>query len=197
MRDLELLMSSQPTTYLTPEEYLALERKAEFKSEYIDGEIVAMTGASRKHNLVVVNITSEIRQQLKDRSCEAYCNDMRVRIPLSRLYTYPDMVVVCGEPQFEDKEFDTLLNPTVIIEVLSKSTELYDRGKKFSFYRTLESLAEYLLVAQDERHIEQYVRQSDGGWLLSEHRSPEDLVKLTSIQRSFELREVYDKVAFS
>ncbi len=190
-------MSSQLTTYLTPEEYLALERKAEFKNEYIDGEIVAMTGASREHNLVVVNITREISQQLKGRSCEAYSNDMRVRIPSSRLYTYPDMVVVCDEPQFEDQEFDTLLNPTVIIEVLSESTELYDRGKKFSFYRTIESLAEYLLVAQDECRIEQFVRQADGGWLLSEHRSPEDTVKLASIQCSLELREVYDKVAFS
>ncbi len=190
-------MSSQPTTYLTPEEYLALERKAEFKSEYIDGEIVAMTGASRKHNLVVVNLTGEISQQLRGRSCEAYSNDMRVRVPSTRLYTYPDVIVVCGEPQFEDQEFDTLLNPTVIVEVLSESTELYDRGKKFSFYRTIESLAEYLLVAQDECRIEQFVRQADGGWLLSEHRATEDTVKLTSIQCSLELREVYDKVAFS
>lgn len=190
-------MSSQSTTYLTPEEYLALERKAELKSEYIDGEIVAMTGASRKHNLVVVNLTGEIRRQLRGRSCEAYANDMRVRVPSNRLYTYPDVVVVCDEPQFEDQEFDTLLNPTVIIEVLSESIELYDRGKKFSFYRTLESLAEYLLIAQDECRIEQFVRQSDGGWLLSEHRSPEDAVKLDSIQCSLELREVYDKVAFS
>lgn len=190
-------MSSQPTTYLTPEEYLALERKAEFKSEYVDGEIVAMTGASRKHNLVVFNITGELRQQLRGRPCEAYANDMRVRVPSSRLYTYPDLVVVCGEPQFEDKEFDTLLNPTLIIEVLSESTELYDRGKKFGFYRTLESLAGYLLVAQDECRIEQYARQADGGWLLSEHRSPEDTVRLNSIQCSLELREVYDKVVFS
>jgi Uma2 family endonuclease len=190
-------MSSQPTIFLTPEEYLALERKAEDKSEYVDGEIVAMTGASRKHNLIVFNLTGEIRQQLKGRSCEAYSNDMRVRIPSRRLYTYPDMAVVCGEPQLEDNEFDTLLNPTLIIEVLSEPTELSDRGKKFGFYRTIESLEEYLLIAQDECRIEQYVRQADGGWLLSEHRSPEDTVKLNSIQCSLELREVYDKVAFS
>jgi Uma2 family endonuclease len=189
-------MSSQPTIYLTPAEYLAIERKAEDKSEYIDGEIVAMTGASRKHNLIVVNISSEISQQLKGRPCEGYSNDMRVRVPSTRLYTYPDVVVVCGEPQFEDDQVDTLLNPTLIVEVLSESTELYDRGKKFGFYRTIDSLAEYLLVAQDEQRIEQYLRQADGRWLLSEHRSPEDSVELTSIQASLELREVYDKVAF-
>ena len=174
-----------------------MERKAEYRSEYVDGEIVAMTGASRKHNLVVVNLTREISQQLKGRPCETYSTDMRVRVPSTRLYTYPDVVVVCDEPQLEDEEFDTLLNPTVIIEVLSESTELYDRGKKFSFYRTIESLAEYLLVAQDECRIEQYERQADGGWLLSDHRSPEGMVKLASIQCSLELGEVYDKVAFS
>lgn len=190
-------MSIQPTSYLTPEEYLALERKAEYKNEYVDGEIVAMTGASRKHNLIVVNIGGELRRQLKGRSCETYSNDMRVRVPSTRLYTYPDVVVVCDEPQFEDDYVDTLLNPTVIIEVLSESTELYDRGKKFSFYRTLESLAEYLLVAQDERRIEQFVRQPDGRWLLSDHRSPEGTVELASIGCSPDLREVYDKVAFS
>jgi Uma2 family endonuclease len=189
-------MSSQPTTYLTPAEYLAIERKAEYKSEYIDGEIVAMTGASRKHNLIVFNIALEIGRQIKGRPCEGYSNDMRVRVPSTRLYTYPDVVVVCGEPQFEDDQVDTLLNPTLVIEVLSESTELYDRGKKFGFYRTINSLAEYLLVAQDEQRIEQYVRQADERWLLSEHRSPEEAVELTSIQCSLELREVYDKVAF-
>jgi Uma2 family endonuclease len=189
-------MSTQPTIYLTPEEYLAMERKAEYKSEYIDGEIVAMTGASRKHNLIAVNIAREISQQLKGRPCETYPSDMRVRIPSTRLYTYPDVVVVCDEPRFEDQHVDTLLNPTLIIEVLSESTELYDRGKKFGFYRTIESLVEYLLVAQDEQRIEKYVRQPDGRWLLSEHRPPEDAVELVSIQCSLALTEVYDKVAF-
>jgi Uma2 family endonuclease len=190
-------MSSQPTTYLTPEEYLAIERQAEYKNEYVDGEIVAMTGVSRKHNLIVVNITREISQQLKGRPCEGYSGDMRVKVPSTRLYTYPDVVVVCGEPQFEDDYIDTLLNPTVIIEVLSESTELYDRGKKFGLYRTIESLAEYILVAQDERRIEQFVRQPDERWLLSEYRSLEDTVEMASIQCSLELQEVYDKVAFS
>lgn len=187
-------MSSQPTTYLTPEEYLAIERKAEYKSEYINGEIVAMTGASREHNLIVVNIAGELRQQLRGRPCEMYANDMRVRVPSTQLYTYPDVTVVCDEPQFEDDYLDTLLNPTLIIEVLSESTEGYDRGKKFGFYRTIPSLAEYLLVAQDEQRIEQYAKQQDGRWLLSESSSADDLIELVSIQCQLALKEVYDKV---
>lgn len=187
-------MSSQPTTYLTPAQYLSVEREAEYKNEYIDGEMVAMTGASRKHNLITVNITSEIGQQLKGRTCEAYASAMRVRVPSSRLYTYPD-VVVCEEPVFEDDHLDTLLNPTLIVEVLSNSTELYDRGKKFGFYRTIESLKDYLLVAQDERRIEHYTKQADGRWLLAEYSSQEDVIELESIQCRLALGEVYDKVA--
>ena len=188
-------MTSQPKAYLTPEEYLTFERKAEYKNEYIDGEVIAMTGASRRHNLITINLGREISQQLKGRACEAYASDMRVRIPSKRMYTYPDVVVICDEPQFEDDYLDTLLNPTVIIEVLSVSTERYDRFKKFSFYRTIESLAEYILVAQHEYRVEQYTKQPDGRWLLSDHRSPEGVVELTSIQCTLALCEVYDKVS--
>ena len=187
-------MSSQPKTYLTPEEYLAAERRNEYKSEYIDGETGAMTGASRKHNLVGVNITGELHRQLRGRPCELYANDMRVRLPSKRVYTYPDLVVVCGEPQFEDDELDTLLNPTLITEVPSESTERYDRGRKFGFYRTVESLAEYVLVAQDEHRVEQYTKQPDGRWLLTDYRSTEDSVELASIECTLALREVYEKV---
>jgi hypothetical protein len=118
-------MASQPKTYLTPEEYPAIERRNEYKSEYVDGEMVAMTGAGRRHNLITVNLAREISRQLRGRPCEAYASEMRVRIPLTRDYTYPDVVVVCGEPQLEDDYLDTLLNPTVLIEVLSDSTERY------------------------------------------------------------------------
>src|SRR2546423_11056778 len=169
-------MPGQATTYLTPEEYLAIERKAEYKSEYINGEMIAMTGASRIHNLITANIIGEMRQQLKEAQCEVYSNDMRVRIPATGLYTYPDAVVVCGEPKLEDDFFDTLLNPALIVEVLSTSTESHDRGQKFSDYRTVESLAEYLLVAQEEYRVEQYVKQSDGRWLLTDIRSLEGTV---------------------
>jgi Uma2 family endonuclease len=188
-------MTSQPKTYLTPEGYLAVERQNEYKSEYIDGELVAMTGASRRHNIISVNITREISQQLKGRPCESYVSDIRVRIPSKRMYTYPDVVVVCDEPQFEDDYPDTLLNPTVIIEVLSESTERYDRFKKFAFYRTIESLTEYILVAQHEYRVEQYTKQPDGRWLLSDHRSLEDVVEMVSIQCALALREVYEKVS--
>ncbi|MDX6694038.1 MAG: hypothetical protein QOF02_1641 [Blastocatellia bacterium] len=190
-------MSSQPIPYLTPEEYLALERKSEFRSEYINGQMVAMTGASRKHNLIATNITAELRQQLKKKPCEVYANDMRIRVPATGLYTYPDIVVVCGEPKLEDNFFDTLLNPTLIVEILSDSTESYDRGKKFSDYRTVESLAEYLLVAQHEHKVEQYVKQADGRWLLSDVGSLAGKVELASISCVLALDEVYDKVCES
>jgi len=188
-------MSSQLKTYFTPEEYLAIERRVEYKSEYFNGKIVGMTGASRNHNLIVANVTREITRQLKERPCELYPNDMRVRIPATQLYTYPDVAVVCGKPSFEDEYLDTLLNPILIVEVLSESTESYDRGKKFSNYRTIESFAEYILIAQDEPRIEQYVKQPDGRWLLSDTHELDSAIELTSIQCRLDLREVYDKVS--
>ena len=136
-------MAAQPQhkPYVSPQEYLVIEREATYKSEYFNGEMFAMAGASRRwHNLLVTNIVGEIRQQLKGRQCNIYANDMRVRIPSTGLYTYPDVIVVCGEEQFEDDELDTLLNPTLIIEVLSKSTAGYDKGEKFAHYRQLDSL---------------------------------------------------------
>ena len=147
-------MSQQIVPYVSPEEYLRLERQAEYKSEYVNGEIFAMTGASRKHNLVAGNIFRELGQQLRSRQCEAYVGDMRVKVTATGLYTYPDVVVVCGEPKFEDTFVDTLLNPTLLVEVLSQSTERYDRIAKSSYYRTLDSLSEHLLVAQDEVRLE-------------------------------------------
>lgn len=187
-------MSHQAKTYVTPEEYLALERQAEHKSEYYDGEIFAMTGASRKHNLIALNIGAELRNQLKGRACEAYLSDMRVHVPATGLYTYPDVVVVCGEPQLEDEHLDTLLNPTLIVEVLSKSTARHDRTGKFSDYRSIPPFAEYLLVAQDEYRVEHYAKQTDGRWLLTEHRSLEGVIQLDSIRCSLPLKEIYDRV---
>jgi len=189
-------MSQQLKSYVSPEEYLRLERQAEYKSEYLNGEIFAMSGATRKHNLVTGNILSEFNRQLKGKACEAYASEMRVKITTGGLYTYPDVVVVCGEPEFEDNYLDTLLNPTVLVEVLSKSTERYDRIAKSSYYRTLDSLAEHLLVAQDEVRLEQYSRQSDGQWLLLDYRTLDDIAELKSIGCSLALRDVYDKVRF-
>lgn len=189
-------MSSQTKTHVTPEEYLALERAAEYKNEYLDGEIVAMTGASREHNLIQVNIVAELRNQLKGHPCEVYPSEMRVRIPSTNSYTYPDAAVVCGEPQFEDESVDTLLNPTLIVEVLSKSTASYDRTEKFGHYRTIDALREYLLVSQDKCKVEQYVRQADGRWLLSDVISRESSVELASVPCVLKLAEVYHKVSF-
>ena len=189
-------MSQQIVPYVSPEEYLRLERQAEYKSEYVNGEIFAMTGASRKHNLVAGNIFRELGQQLRSRQCEAYVGDMRVKVTATGLYTYPDVVVVCGEPKFEDTFVDTLLNPTLLVEVLSQSTERYDRIAKSSYYRTLDSLSEHLLVAQDEVRLEQYVKQTDGRWVLFEYSALENVVELSSISCSLALRDVYDKVSF-
>ncbi len=180
---------------LTPEDYLIMEREAEFKSEYRNGQIVAMPGASRQHNLISVNISSRLHLQLLDRGCEVYANDMRVKVSNTGLYTYPGVVVVCDEPQFEDNHVDTLLNPTVIVEVLSPSTETYDRNDKFSSYQTLDSLQEYILVSQKEVGVEQYVRQN-GTWILREFRSLEDVLQLASIECSLALRAIYAKVNF-
>ena len=190
-------MSLQPKPHLSPEDYLALERSADFKSEYFDGEIFAMTGASEPHNLIVVNAGAELRQQIKKRPCKLYANDMRVKVSPAGLYTYPDLIVVCGKAQFDDVQFDTLLNPTLIIEVLSDSTEAYDRGRKFEHYRKLESLAEYVLVAQHRPHVESYRRQPDQQWLLTESTGLESVFRLDSIDCELALAEIYDKVEFS
>ncbi len=180
-------------THYTAEEYLTRERNASYKSEFHDGQIYAMTGASRKHNLVSGNIYRELSTQLKRRSCEAYINDMRVKAAEAHNYHYPDIAVVCGTPQFEDAQLDTLLNPTVLIEVLSPSTEAYDRGGKFAHYRKITTLREYLLVVQDQPSIERYLRQGDV-WILTEAAGLDASVPLESIDCVLSLREVYDKV---
>jgi Uma2 family endonuclease len=181
---------------LSPQDYLALERQAEWKSEYVDGERVAMSGASRRHNLIVLNLARELSLQLKGRPCEAYVTDMRVKAAAGALYTYPDAVVVCGEPRFEDADVDTLLNPTLLIEVLSPNTEAYDRGAKFEHYRTLDSLREYVLIAQDKPRVDHFARQGDGQWLLTPHSGLEGRLPLPAIQCELALAEIYDKVAF-
>ena len=187
-------MSSEVKSFITPAGYLSLERQAEYKSEYLNGEIFAMTGASRKHNLIVTNVVISLGQQLKGRPCEAYSSDMRVKVAASGLYTYPDIAVVCGEPKFEDTEIDTLLNPTVLIEVLLTSTERYDGIAKTSYYRTIDTLTEHLLVAQHEIQVEQYVRQQNGQWLQVEYKSLDSTVELKSIECSLALRDVYEKI---
>jgi Uma2 family endonuclease len=185
-------------TYYTPEEYLALERKAEYRSEYIDGQIYAMVGASRAHNTITLNLGRELSSLLINSPCEVYVSDMRVKVSSAGMYTYPDLVAVCDQPTFEDGHVDSLTNPTVIIEVLSPSTELYDRGGKFARYRRIESLMEYVLVSQDKALVEHYVRQDNARsqWVLREIDNIEDKLRLASIGCEVTLGAIYVKVQF-
>ena len=189
-------MSRPAEQFVTAADYLALERQAETKSEYLNGQIYAMSGASRSHNRITVNLTRRLGNQLSGKPCEPFANDMRVKVSPTGLYTYPDVVVACGEPRFEDQHVDTLLDPTVIIEVLSDSTEAYDRGDKFAHYRALESLTDYLLVAQDKPRIEHYSRQPDGRWLYSVADGPDGRIEIAAIGCVLHLAEVYDRVEF-
>ncbi|QTA86973.1 Uma2 family endonuclease [Desulfonema magnum] len=185
-------MPSQPENLLSSEEYLAIERKAEFKSEYFAGEMFAMAGASRQHNLIVANIIRVLGNQLLERPCNVYPSDMRVKINKIGKYTYPDIAATCGQEIFEDS--DTLLNPLMIIEVLSDTTEAYDRGKKFEHYQYIKSLSEYILITQTPYRVEQYVKQRDGMWTYFEFRDAHDIVQIESIECEFSLKEVYAKI---
>jgi Uma2 family endonuclease len=189
-------MASTVRKTYTPEEYLALERKAEYKSELINGEIYAMSGASKEHNWITLNLASELRQKLKGKPCDVFSADMRVKVSPTGMYTYPDVVAVCGGSSFEDSEVDTLTNPTMITEVLSPSTEAYDRGEKFAHYRKMPSLQEYVLISQDKLRVEHYLRRGNE-WILTELSDPDDTLHLSSIDCSVPLREVYDKVEFT
>ena len=180
-------------TLLTPEEYLALERKAIVKSEYLSGQIVAMSGASLAHTRITADIVTELNIQLRGQECEVISNDMRVKTGPKGAYFYPDIVVFCGEPQFEDNVFDTLLNPTLVIEVLSPSTEVYDKGEKFRHYQELTSLREYILVSQDRVRVEQY-RLAKTQWVQTEFRGHEDVLPLVSIGCELPLRDIYRRV---
>jgi Uma2 family endonuclease len=189
-------MSTALKRKLSPEEYLIQERRAEFKSEFYRGETFAMAGTSREHNLIAANITAEANLQLRNRPCELYAGDMRVCVSATGLYTYPEVVIVCGEPRFLDDEFDTLLNPAVLIEVLSESTEAYDRGTKSKHYRQLESLREYVIVSQTEPLCEALRRQKDGGWELHDAASLDAELVLESVGVRLPLAEIYRKVTF-
>ncbi len=180
---------------VSPQEYLMRERQATYRHEYVDGQIVAMSGATRRHNVISLNIASEIRNGLQGRPCEAYAADMRVRLEGARFYTYPDVVAVCGEPRFEDGELDTLLNPTVIVETLSPTTAAYDRGEKFAYYRQIASLQDYLLLSQDRMLVEHFTGQGEF-WLYIPLNRAEDTLNLVSIDCQISLAEIYDKITF-
>lgn len=203
------MAASAAQTRLTPEEYIAFERKALpngeiVRYEYINGELIGMSGASREHNLITGNISGELRTLLRGSRCETYANDMRVSTPTTTSYFYPDVVVVCDEPRFEDDVFDILLNPIILVEVLSPSTETYDRREKFAHYRQLASLQEYVLVAQDKVLVEHYHRQekqmapptTQENWIYTDFQDIEASLVLTSIPYELPLQEIYERVTF-
>lgn len=189
-------MSAVPQRHLTAEEYLRIERAAEFKSEFYRGQMSAMSGASRAHNLIAGNIARQLGNQLERGPCEVYQSDMRVKVSRTGLYTYPDVAVACGEPRFEDKEVDTLLNPTLLVEVLSKSTASRDNYYKLNHYRRIASLREVLIVDQFSLSVVLYSRQGDGSWLITDFAAADERVPLESIGCSLTLAEIYAKVEF-
>jgi Uma2 family endonuclease len=190
-------MSAQSQPRLTPEQYLEIERAAQdVRSEYYNGRMYAMSGGTHPHAIVIGNLARELGIALKKSPCIVTTSDMRVRVSKTGLYTYPDIVVVCDPPQFGDGRHDTILNPALIVEVLSPSTEGYDRGFKFAQYRALESLKEYALVSQSEPRVEIFRRQPSGDWLLSDAAGIESTCRFQSVDCAIALKDVYDKVTF-
>ncbi|WP_295402895.1 Uma2 family endonuclease [uncultured Thiocystis sp.] len=190
-------MSLQPKPRPTFEDWLAAERDAlDSRSEYLDGEVFAMAGASENHNQIVCNLVREISFQMKGRPCRVYASDLKVRIPAGNAGTYPDLVALCGERRFDDGRRDVLLNPSLIAEVLSPSTEAYDRGDKFALYRRIPTLQEYLLVSQQRVHVERYSREPNERWVLTEFTAMNDSVALASLDCALRLDDLYDKVEF-
>ena len=185
---------SEPPKRMSEAEYLIFERASETKHEWVNGEVGAMTGASRAHNLISVNVLTVLKSVLRGQGCEIYPADMRVKVASTGLYTYPDISVVCGEAAFNDDRLDTLLNPTVIIEILSPTTERYDRGLRFQHYRELESLQMYVLIAQDMPRIECYARTESDQWVLSDYKGLDADARLDPIGATLRLAEVYEQV---
>jgi Uma2 family endonuclease len=190
-------MSALPKRSFTPEEYLILENQAAYKSQYVAGEIYAMAGTEPEHVDIVTNIDFALKTLFGDRPCKSYTTDLRVRVETGEMYTYPDVVALRGEPKFDRSASPAvLLNPQVIFEVLSPSTEGFDRGDKFNRYGKLESLTDYVLVSSERMGVEHFVRQSDNAWTFKAYDEPEERLALASIDCELPLAEIYDRVAF-
>jgi len=187
-----------PVHALSPAEYLLIEREADYKSEYLGGEMFAMAGATALHNLISANVLCELCIGLKGKVCAPYAGDLRIHTPSTGLYTYPDVSVICGPPEFTpaDDRLETVTNPTLLVEVLSDSTEAYDRGMKFEHYRSLPSLAEYVLISQKSALVEVFLRQPDGTWRLTPVNGLGASAPLASLGLELRLAEVYDRVEF-
>jgi Uma2 family endonuclease len=181
---------------MTEAEYLEFERSSTVKHEFRNGEVCAMTGASWEHNMIFGATFASLFTQLRDTSCTVNPSDQRIKVMATGLMTYPDISVVCGEPRFAGGEFDTLINPIAIIEILSKTTEAYDRGEKFQHYREIETLQDYLLISQDKARIEGYSRQTDGKWMLTDAVGLDTTFEIASIDCKLALADVYAKISF-
>ena len=188
-------MLAQEKNRITSEEYLASERESETKNEYVDGEIFAMAGASREHNKISTNIVRVLGNQLLEKPCSIFSSDMKVRA--IEVCTYPDILIVCGDEEYDDEHRDILLNPNVIIEILSDSTEAYDRGDKFSHYQLISAFSEYILISQYLCKVEKFSRQKDETWIYSKYDKLEDRIAIKSINCELPLSEIYRKVNFS
>jgi Uma2 family endonuclease len=189
-------MASNAVTKVTEEQYLALDRAAEFRSEFLDGEIVAMSGGSMRHSGLKINLAGEIRSALRGTQCRAFDSDLRVRVS-SNMCAYPDLTVVCGKPMLADDLQDILLNPKVIFEVLSPSTEYHDRGMKFRRYREIASLMDYILVDQDQARIEQFTRGDAHTWTFRDYQSADEILLIESIGVSVPIARIYEGIGLS
>jgi Uma2 family endonuclease len=190
-------MSAVPKPPRTPEHYLELDRQAEFRSEYVSGEILAMAGASREHNRITLNIGAALTFQLRGQPCEPFTSDLRVKGRTTGAYLFPDVVVGCAPLEFEDSRLDILLNPVVVMEVLSPSTEANDRSWKFAHYRRLPTLQDYVLLSQNQPFVEHYTRQADSLWTLAELVGLEAVLRLPSIGCELPLSDIYKRVEFT
>ncbi|MBD2502271.1 Uma2 family endonuclease [Anabaena azotica] len=182
--------------YYTPEEYLALEENAEYKSEYIDGQIIPMAGGTLNHNQLALNLSTELNSAFKRRNYRVYMSDVRLWIAQKRIYTYPDVMILPGEAELFNNRTDTILNPQVIVEVLSKSTKGYDREDKFKAYRTIPSFQEYLLIDQTRIHVEQFSKTGKKQWNLREYDEEDEAIALVTVPFEISLQDLYDKVNF-
>ena len=187
-------MAQPAPQFIQPQEYLELERLAAGRHEYYKGEVFAMSGASFNHNVIEDNIRGALHSHLKGTKCRSFGSNLRVHIPANTLFTYPDVLIVCQEPKFADDVFDTLLNPSVLIEILSPSTANYDRGAKWDLYREIESLQEYILIDSTTTHLVQYVKNNDGTWTLYEKKAREQSFTITTIGLQLSMNDVYEGV---
>lgn len=185
----------QTQTY-SPEEYLNLEAQSETRHEYHDGEIIPMAGGTINHNRITGNVYSNLRFTLKGQDYDVFINDVRLWFPQYNIYTYPDVMVIAGEPMYYENRTDTIINPRLVVEVLSKSTRDYDRGQKFLYYRSLDSFQEYILIDQYSFHIEQFTKTENGKWLLTEYDEADDQLTLESINFTLPLKDIYERVTF-